>query len=48
LLGSEKVIPMHHGTFPPLEGTPQQLADLVKELPNVEVLALRPGETLTF
>lgn len=48
LLGSKRVIPMHHGTFPPLTGTPAQLAALVKELPNVEVLVLKPGETRNF
>ncbi len=42
LLGIKKVIPMHFGTFPVLSGTPEALAEKVKDL-KVEVLSLAPG-----
>jgi L-ascorbate metabolism protein UlaG (beta-lactamase superfamily) len=41
LLKSKKVIGMHWGTFPPLTGTPQKLAELAPA--GVEVLRLEPG-----
>ncbi len=44
LLQPETVIPMHFGTFPPLTGTPAELQKLV---PNVEVLELKPGKTIS-
>jgi L-ascorbate metabolism protein UlaG (beta-lactamase superfamily) len=43
LLQPETVIPMHFGTFPLLTGTP---AELQKLAPDVEVLALKPGQTI--
>lgn len=46
LLGARKVIPMHYGTFPVLTGTPEELANLTRDL-GTQVLALRPGETLS-
>jgi L-ascorbate metabolism protein UlaG (beta-lactamase superfamily) len=46
LLGAKKIIPMHYGTFPPLTGTPQQLKELTRALPGLEVIALSPGETM--
>jgi L-ascorbate metabolism protein UlaG (beta-lactamase superfamily) len=45
LLGVKKVLPMHHGTFPALTGTPAALADLTREM-GVEVLALAPGQSI--
>lgn len=42
LLGSQVVLPIHFGTFPPLTGTPDALAELVP--PNVEVVRWSPGE----
>lgn len=48
LLHPKKVIPMHWGTFPPLVGTPQALADRIKELPGTEVWALEPGVTVQW
>src|SRR5690606_8402775 len=45
LLDVKHVIPMHYGTFPPLTGTPERLSELTRDL-GVEVLALKPGETL--
>ena len=44
LLQPETVIPMHFGTFPLLTGTPEQLQKLV---PDVKVLALKPGLTIS-
>lgn len=45
LLHPRFVVPMHYGTFPPLTGTP---AELARELAgsDIEVLALEPGESL--
>jgi L-ascorbate metabolism protein UlaG (beta-lactamase superfamily) len=45
LLRPKRVIPMHYGTFPPLTGTPAALRELTPDLPEMEILALRPGET---
>jgi L-ascorbate metabolism protein UlaG (beta-lactamase superfamily) len=43
LLKPRKVIPMHFGTFPPLTGRPEQLAELIRDLPETEVWTLEPG-----
>ena len=45
LLGVERCIPCHYGTFPVLAGTPAELRDLAK---GVEVIELQPGETYTI
>jgi L-ascorbate metabolism protein UlaG (beta-lactamase superfamily) len=45
LLAPEVILPLHFGTFPPLTGTPEQLAALVE--PGVKVLRLEPGEEYT-
>jgi L-ascorbate metabolism protein UlaG (beta-lactamase superfamily) len=45
LLESKQVIPMHFGTFPPLIGRPNQLAQLAKD---TEILELTPGETMSW
>lgn len=42
LLGVRRCVPVHHGTFPLLTGTPAALRELA---PNVEVIELQPGET---
>jgi L-ascorbate metabolism protein UlaG (beta-lactamase superfamily) len=47
LLRPKKVIPMHFGTFPPLTGRPQDLADLVSGS-GVEVWALEPGKPVDW
>jgi L-ascorbate metabolism protein UlaG (beta-lactamase superfamily) len=47
LLGVRKVVPMHFGTFPPLTGTPEALRERTRDVEGLEILALRPGETLT-
>jgi L-ascorbate metabolism protein UlaG (beta-lactamase superfamily) len=38
------VLPLHFGTFPPLKGTPEQLAALVDG--GVQVARWTPGETI--
>lgn len=43
-LGSKMILPLHFGTFPPLTGTPEQLAALVDD--SVKVARLAPGESL--
>jgi L-ascorbate metabolism protein UlaG (beta-lactamase superfamily) len=45
LMNARKVIPMHYGTFPALEGTPEELARLTRDL-GTEIIVMRPGETL--
>jgi L-ascorbate metabolism protein UlaG (beta-lactamase superfamily) len=44
LLQAKTVIPMHFGTFPVLVGRP---GDLQKLAPNVEVVELKPGVTVS-
>jgi L-ascorbate metabolism protein UlaG (beta-lactamase superfamily) len=44
LLGTERCIPCHYGTFPLLAGTPDELREHAS---GVEVIALEPGETTT-
>ena len=48
LLGVRRVIPMHHGTFPALTGTPEQLQEETRDIAGVEIYTLRPGETYQF
>jgi L-ascorbate metabolism protein UlaG (beta-lactamase superfamily) len=46
LLRPRWVIPMHYGTFPVLTGTPAELIELLKGEPDIQVIALKPGETM--
>jgi L-ascorbate metabolism protein UlaG (beta-lactamase superfamily) len=46
LVGSKYVIPMHCGTFPALTGTPEEFLRLMKDIPQIKVLVLKPGETV--
>ena len=46
LLKPRFVIPIHWGTFPALTGTPQQLKELIKDLPGLHVFELKPGDTV--
>jgi len=46
-LKSRYVIPMHYATFPLLTGTPEKLKELTKDIKGLEILALKPGESLT-
>jgi L-ascorbate metabolism protein UlaG (beta-lactamase superfamily) len=41
LLGVERCVPCHYGTFPVLTGTPDEL----DKLTDVELLVIQPGET---
>ncbi len=43
LLGTQRCVPCHYGTFPILRGTPDELRELA---PDVEILAPEPGETV--
>ncbi len=45
LLGVDRCVPCHYGTFPLLTGTPAELRDLAE---GVEVVELQPGETYTL
>jgi len=42
LIAPEVILPLHFGTFPPLTGTPEELAALVQ--PGVKVVSWKPGE----
>lgn len=44
LLGVERCIPCHYGTFPILTGTPEEL----QKLTDVELLVVEPGEAITI
>lgn len=44
LLSAKTVLPIHFGTFPPLKGTPEELAALVDK--GVEVVRWNPGQTI--
>jgi L-ascorbate metabolism protein UlaG (beta-lactamase superfamily) len=44
-LEPKRILPIHFGTFPPLKGTPEQLAKLVPS--GVQVVHWAPGETIT-
>jgi L-ascorbate metabolism protein UlaG (beta-lactamase superfamily) len=46
LLGVKAVIPMHYATFPILTGTPERLRELTRDIPGLEIIALKPGESL--
>jgi len=43
-LEPQAVLPIHFGTFPPLTGTPDQLAALLKG--SIEVIRMLPGDTI--
>jgi L-ascorbate metabolism protein UlaG (beta-lactamase superfamily) len=43
LLGVQRVVPCHYGTFPLLAGTPDELR---QHAPNVQVEAIEPGESV--
>jgi L-ascorbate metabolism protein UlaG (beta-lactamase superfamily) len=45
LLGTKHCVPCHHGTFPPLTGTPGQLQELA---PDVKVEDIEPGDSVTL
>jgi len=41
------VIPIHYGTFPALTGTPEELISLTSDMSGMEIIAMKPGDTLT-
>lgn len=43
-LGAKTILPLHFGTFPPLKGTPEELAALID--PGIQVVSWKPGETI--
>jgi L-ascorbate metabolism protein UlaG (beta-lactamase superfamily) len=43
-LAPKTVLPIHFGTFPPLTGTPDELAALIDS--SVQVVRWTPGETI--
>ncbi|MGA3033443.1 MAG: metal-dependent hydrolase [Terracidiphilus sp.] len=45
LLEARTVLPIHWGTFPPLKGTPEELAALVE--PAIKVVHWKPGDEFT-
>jgi L-ascorbate metabolism protein UlaG (beta-lactamase superfamily) len=47
LLGVQKVIPIHYGTFPVLGGTPEELRQAASDVTGLEIIALKPGESIT-
>jgi L-ascorbate metabolism protein UlaG (beta-lactamase superfamily) len=46
LLGVHHVLPIHHGTFPVLTGTPEALRELTQDIAGLEIHALKPGESI--
>jgi L-ascorbate metabolism protein UlaG (beta-lactamase superfamily) len=47
MLGVKTVIPIHYGTFPVLTGTPDELIDAASDIEGLDVVALKPGESVT-
>ena len=47
LLGVRTVIPMHYATFPVLTGTPAQLREQTRDIAGLEIVDMKPGETIT-
>ncbi|MFN8005765.1 MAG: metal-dependent hydrolase [Terriglobia bacterium] len=47
-VGAKVVIPMHFGTFPALTGTPQELRELSRHIPDLKIIDMKPGETMEF
>ena len=43
-IGAKTVLPLHFGTFPPLTGTPEELAKLIDA--GIQVVAWKPGDTV--
>jgi len=45
-LGVKHVVPMHYATFPVLTGSPEELKQHAKDIPGLQIHALKPGESL--
>ena len=48
LLEAPTVIPMHYGTFPPLTGRPEKLAELIQDLGGITVWPLEIGKPVSW
>jgi len=48
LLETPIVVPMHYGTFPPLEGTPEEFEAALGDDFEGELVVMQPGETRSF
>jgi L-ascorbate metabolism protein UlaG (beta-lactamase superfamily) len=47
LLGSKRVVPIHHSTFPLLTGTPDEFkAEVKKRVLSAKVIVLEPGDDI--
>jgi L-ascorbate metabolism protein UlaG (beta-lactamase superfamily) len=46
MLEVSAVIPIHHGTFPLLTGTPAQLEEATRDISGLKVVGLKPGQSL--
>jgi hypothetical protein len=44
----KRCVPPSGATFPPLTGRPEQLADLIRDLDETEVLTLEPGKPVKW
>ncbi|MDW7726559.1 MAG: metal-dependent hydrolase [Candidatus Methanoperedens sp.] len=42
------VVPMHYGTFPAIEQSPDEFKELVSSLCDSEVMVLKPGESFEY
>ena len=47
MLEPDRVVPMHFGTFPALTGTPQELAELLRDS-STDVWTLHPGQPVEW
>jgi L-ascorbate metabolism protein UlaG (beta-lactamase superfamily) len=46
LIGARQILPIHHSTFPALTGTPAALRKELAGQGDIEVLEVKPGETV--
>jgi L-ascorbate metabolism protein UlaG (beta-lactamase superfamily) len=46
LIGAKTVVPMHYGTWEPIEQDPEEFKRLVEESSKAKVVVLNPGESL--
>jgi L-ascorbate metabolism protein UlaG (beta-lactamase superfamily) len=46
MIGARYIVPVHHSTFPALTGTPAALRERLRDRPDIEVLDLKPGESV--
>lgn len=47
MIGARTIVPIHHSTFPALTGTPAALRDRLRDRSDIEVVEMRPGETVS-